>query len=72
MEILVWIGAAVTLMGLAGLGLCVVRVRAARRAALPEAEMRRRLQGVIALNLGALLVSAIGLGLVMVGLLLSP
>ena len=71
MAILVYLGAAVTVAGLAGLVWCIVRVRAARRAGLPDAEMRRRLQSVIALNLGALLLSALGLTMVVVGLLLG-
>ena len=71
METLVVVGAIVTLAGLAGLVACIFRVRAARDAALPEAEMRRRLQSAITLNLGAFLLSAIGLGMVVVGLLLD-
>ena len=71
MEILVAIGAAVTVAGLAGLVWCILRVRAARRAGLPDAELRRRLQSAIALNLGAFLLSALGLMMVVVGLLLG-
>ena len=71
MEILVYLGAVVTLAGLAALVWCILRVRAARRAALPDAELRRRLQSVVALNLGALLLSALGLAMVVVGVLLD-
>ncbi len=71
MEILVALGAAVTLAGLAGLVWCILRVRAARREALPDAEMRRRLQSAIALNLAALLLSALGLAMVVAGVLLG-
>lgn len=71
MEILVAVGAAVTLAGLAGLVWCILRVRAARRAGLPDAELRRRLQSVIALNLGSLLLSSLGLAMVVAGLLLG-
>jgi len=71
MEILIWAGAAVTLAGLAGILGCVVAVIRARRASLPEPELRAQLQRVVAWNLGALLVSALGLGLVAVGILLG-
>lgn len=71
MEILVYLGAALTLAGLAGLVWCILRVRAARREGLPDADLRRRLQSVIALNLGALLLSALGLSMVVAGLLLG-
>jgi len=68
---LVWIGVAVTLLGLAGLGLCVARVVQARRAGLADAELRRRVQRVVAWNTAALGVSALGLAAVVVGLLLG-
>ena len=71
MTILVVIGALVTLAGLAGLVACILRVRGARRAGLPDDELRRRMQSVIALNLGSLLLSALGLAMVVVGLLLG-
>ena len=71
MAILVPLGAILTLAGVGGLVWCIVRVRGARRAGLPEAELRRRLQSAIALNLGALLVSALGLAMVVVGLILG-
>lgn len=71
MALLIWIGAAVTLLGLALLVWCILRVQAARRANLPDDELRARLQKVIALNLGALLLSAIGLMMVVVGIALA-
>jgi hypothetical protein len=71
MEWLVWSGAGVTLMGLAGLVWCIVRVAAARRAGLPDAELRERLRRVVALNLGALLLSALGLVMVIAGIALG-
>lgn len=71
MEWLVWIGAAVTLAGVAGLILSILRVRAARAGAADEAALRESLRRVIPLNLGALLLSVLGLMMVVVGLLLS-
>jgi hypothetical protein len=71
MDGLIWAGAAVTLLGLAGLVWCILKVAAARKAGLPEAELRARLQRVVALNLAALLVSAIGLMMVVAGIVLG-
>lgn len=71
METLIWVGAAVTLLGLAGLIWCIVRVRRARAKGLGDDALRAELQKVVALNLGALLLSAFGLMLVVVGIFLS-
>lgn len=71
METLVWAGAAITLLGVAGLVWCIVTVVRARRAGLDDAALKARLQRVVALNLGALFVSAIGLMMVIVGIFLS-
>ncbi len=71
MEILIWVGAIVSLLGLAGIGISVVKVIRARRAGLSDEELRARLSRVLPLNLGALFLSTIGLMMVMVGILLS-
>lgn len=71
MEWLVWTGSAVTLLGVAMLVFCIIRVLRARRAGLDDTALKARLQSVVALNLGALAVSAIGLMLVVAGLLLG-
>lgn len=71
MEWLVWTGTAVTLTGVALLIWCIVRVARARRAGLDDAALKARLQSIVALNLGALAVSAIGLMLVITGLFLG-
>jgi len=71
MEWLVWTGAAVTLLGIALLFYCIARVIRARRAGLSDADLKARLQSVVALNLGALAISAIGLMCVIVGLFLG-
>ncbi len=71
MEWLVWLGAAITLAGLAGLVASIFRVRAARRDAAGDEDLRARLARVIPLNLGALLLSVLGLMLVVTGLLLG-
>ena len=71
MEALIWIGAGLTLVGLAGLVWCIVVVLRARKAGLSDEELKSRLQSVVALNMGALAVSGIGLMCVVVGILLA-
>jgi hypothetical protein len=71
MAALIWIGAALTLAGLAGLGWCILVAARAKREGLEGAAMEARLRGLVALNLGALAVSAIGLMTVVLGVFLS-
>ncbi len=70
MEILVWAGAAVSLVGLGGLIWCITRVWRARRAKVGEEAMRKVLQKVLPVNTGALFLSVIGLIMVVLGILL--
>ncbi len=70
MEMLIWPGAALTVVGLAGLVWAIVRVARAKRAGLDEAALRAVLQRAVALNLGALALSAIGLMMIVVGVML--
>lgn len=71
MENLIWIGALVTLLGLAGLVWCVLIALRAKREGLDENAMKSRLQRVVVINMGALFLSAIGLMMVVVGILLG-
>ena len=71
MEFLIWIGAAIALAGVAGLVWCIVLALRARRAGLPDDELRARLQHVVVLNMAALGVSALGLMCVVAGILLG-
>ena len=71
MEWLIWIGAAVSLVGLIGIIGCIVAVVRARRAGLSDAGLRARMAPIVALNLGALFVSVLGLMLIVVGVLLG-
>ncbi len=71
MEMLIWAGAGVTVLGLAGLVACITLVARARAAGLTDEALKARLQRVVALNLGALLVSAIGLMMVIIGIVLG-
>ncbi|MBJ6371455.1 hypothetical protein [Sedimentitalea arenosa] len=70
-DMMVWAGAAVSLLGLAGLIWCIIRVWSARRAKLADDDMRKVLEKVLPLNLGALFLSVIGLMLVVVGVMLG-
>ena len=71
MEMLIWLGAAVTLAGLALLVWCILRVIRARRAGLSDDELRAALQKILPVNTGALFLSVIGLMLVVLGIVLS-
>ena len=71
MQSLIWIGTTISVIGLLGIVYCIVRVARLRRAGLPDAELRARLQMVVAINLGALLVSVLGLMCVILGIFLT-
>jgi uncharacterized iron-regulated membrane protein len=71
MEILIWIGAALSLIGVGMLIWCIRLAMGARKAQIDEAARRTRLQRVLAINMAALGVSALGLMMVVVGILLS-
>ena len=71
MEMLIWIGTAVTLVGLVLLIWCIREVAKAKRAADDEEALRVRLQSVLPINLGALGLSAMGLMLVVLGIVFS-
>jgi hypothetical protein len=71
MDWLIWIGAAVSLGGIAGLLRCIQLAMRARKSGLDSTAMRARLQQIVTFNLAALGVSALGLMLVVMGILLS-
>ena len=71
MEWLIWIGAALSLAGVVGLLRCIQLALRARNAGLDDAALRARLQQVVTLNLAALGVSALGLMMVVMGILLG-
>ena len=70
-QALIWAGAALTVVGLVGLGYCILRAARAKRAGLDEAAMRTELQRVVVINLAAVGVSALGLAAVVTGILLG-
>jgi hypothetical protein len=67
---LIYIGAIVTLLGLGGLGYCIKSALGLRTAQLDETEMTAKLQQLVPINLGSVFVAAIGLMMVVVGILL--
>ena len=71
MEILVWIGAALTVLGLGGVIWSIVAVMRARKAGLDDAALRARVSTILPINLGALFVSMIGLMAVIIGVMLG-
>lgn len=70
-DYIVWAGAALSVAGLFGLVWCIVKVALTRRQKLDDEAMRAVVQSVLPYNLGALLLSVLGLMLVMVGIFLG-
>lgn len=70
MEILIWIGSILSILGLIGLLWCIKTVIKAKKLADSEEELRTSLQKVVPLNMAALFLSAIGLMLVILGIML--
>lgn len=71
MDWLIWIGATLTLLGVAGLVWCIVLAMRAKRAGLSDAAMRAALQRVVILNMAALAVSGLGLMCVVFGVFVA-
>ena len=71
MQFLIWGGAVVTLIGVAGLMFVGFKVATAKREAADDEALRNRIQGLVPLNLAALFISAIGLMMVVIGIALS-
>lgn len=71
MQALVWIGAALTLVGFIGILWSVILVRRARKDAADDDALRVALQKIVPINVGALMTSMLGLALVLVGVILS-
>jgi hypothetical protein len=71
MDALIWIGAALSLLGIAGLMWCIVLALRARNSGLAEEEISKSLQKVVVYNMGALGVSALGLMTVVLGIFLK-
>lgn len=70
-DLLIWGGAALTLVGVALLIWCIVTVARARRAGLSDATLKDRMRRVLAINMVALVASTIGLMSVVLGIFLG-
>ena len=71
MGYLIWIGAGISLIGLAGILYSMVKVAQAKRAGLSDEALRERLSSILPVNLGALFLSVIGLMCVVIGITLG-
>lgn len=71
MEILIWLGAIISLLGLCGLFWCIVKVWKARKSGMADQELRDQVRNVVPLNTGALFLSVIGLMMVIIGIMLG-
>ncbi|WP_372674966.1 hypothetical protein [Aquicoccus sp.] len=71
MQILIWTGAGVTLIGLLGLLWCIIQAANAKREKLSDEAMRARLVRLMPINLASLSIATIGLILVIVGIVLA-
>ncbi len=70
MDLLIWIGSILSILGLIGLLWCIKIVLKAKKIATSDEELRSSLQKVVPLNMAALFLSAIGLMLVILGVML--
>lgn len=71
MDWLIWLGAVISAVGLAGIVWCILLVIRAKRSKGSEEEIRATLARVMPLNMGALVLSAIGLMMVVMGIILG-
>lgn len=71
MQWLIWAGMALTVIGLVGIIWSIIAVARVRRAKLDEEAMKARMQSIVPINVGALMLSMMGLGVVIVGIFLS-
>ena len=71
MEILIYIGVIVSVIGLVGLILSALRVLKAKRSGQDDEALRETVRRAMILNFGSLMLSAFGLILVVVGVILA-
>jgi len=71
MDIIVWAGAVLSILGLCGIIYSIVAVARAKRAGLSDADLRARIGRILPLNLIALFVSMLGLMAVIIGIMLG-
>ena len=70
MDLLIWIGSILSILGLIGLVWCIKTVLKAKKLATSDEELRSSLQKVVPLNMASLFLSAVGLMLVILGIML--
>jgi hypothetical protein len=70
MQHLAPLGLVITVGGLVGLGWCIAQGFRIRRAGLPAEEIHARLHKLLAINLGSVALAALGLAILVAGLLL--
>ena len=70
-DIIVWIGAGLSVLGLIGLIWSIIKVARARRTITDDAALRAEIQKALPINLGALFLSVIGLMMVVLGIFLG-
>ena len=71
MAVMIWIGALLAGLGVLALLYCIVVAARARRQGLEGAAMEEKLRRLVALNLGALALSGLGLMVLIVGIVLG-
>lgn len=71
MELLIIIGAVISAVGLVGLILSALRVLRAKRSGQEDEALRETVRRAMILNFGSLMLSAFGLILVVVGVILA-
>ena len=64
-------GAALSLLGIVGLMLCIAKIVKAKRRSLSDENMRAELASLMPVNLGSLFLSAVGLMTVAIGIALG-
>lgn len=70
-DMLIWGGALISVIGLLILVWCIIRVTRARRAKLSDEDLRAVVRSVVPVNLGAMMLSVLGLMLVVIGIFFS-
>ncbi|SEM51759.1 hypothetical protein SAMN04488003_101393 [Loktanella fryxellensis] len=71
MTVLIWVGAAISVLGLAGVVWSIVGVARARRQGLDDAALRARIGRMMPVNLASFMSAMLGLMMVLVGVILS-
>jgi len=70
METMIFAGVVLTALGLIGLIYCITKAFKARKLGLEGEKLTAHLKSLVAVNLASFFLSAIGLGMVVVGILL--